>query len=222
MANRNTSRRRFFLLKPVFLASSLAFSVLLLNGCDDGGKMTATSKAEAKISGTVSDNKGPIPSGRIEVKDKNGALLTTGQFSGGRYSITVPASATYPITITAYPEAGSLSTDPVKAAVTSSIADRQDISAVTTYVVDNAMTLGGLTAENIAKASGGAIGMRQSQGVSAATGGGGAGPGQSGGGAGRGGHAGHDMSDKSAGAHDMSQMGSDSSAQPKSEGGNQK
>jgi hypothetical protein len=101
----------------------------------------------------------------------------------------------YPIVLTAYPTAGGVSSDPIKAVVTSPIAERMDISSVTTYIVDNAITLGGLTAENIAKASGGAIGMRQSQGVSAATGGSGGGAGNSGGGTGQGGHAGHNMDD---------------------------
>jgi hypothetical protein len=207
MAKRYSSEKRFSLLKPGFVAASLVFTGVLFTGCgDDGGTMKASSQMEAKISGMVSDNKGPIESGRIEVKDKNGMTLTTTDFSGGRYSVTVPAGATYPISLTAHPASGGGSMEPVKAAVTSAIADRQDISSVTTYIVDNAMTLGGLTNENIAKASGGAIGMRQSQGVSAAAGGGGAGPGQSGGGAGQGGHAGHKMPEAGSGAHDMSKM----------------
>lgn len=155
---------------------------------------------EAKISGSVNDNKGPVADGRIEVKDKAGNLVTTTQFSGSKYSVTIPSTAAYPILIIAYPGAGAVSTDPIKAVVTSPIADRMDVTAVTTYVVDNAVALGGLTEENIAKASGGAIGMRQAQGVSAGAGGGGAGPGQSAGGAGKGGHAGHSMSDMSSGS----------------------
>jgi hypothetical protein len=84
--------------------------------------------------------------------------------------------------------------EPVKAVVNSPLADSMDISDVSTLVVDMALSMGGLTEANIAKASGGAIGLRQRQGVSAGSGGGGAGPGQSGGGVGHGGHGGHDMS----------------------------
>ena len=153
---------------------------------------------EAKISGSVADHKGPVAEGKIEVKDKSGSVVATTPFSDSKYSVTVPASAGYPIVITAFPAADSASTDAIKAVVTSPIADRMDLSSVTTYVVDNAIALGGLTAENIAKASGGAIGMRQAQGVSAGAGGSGGGPGNSGGGAGKGGHAGHNMSDMSS------------------------
>ncbi|QSA99196.1 hypothetical protein JWZ97_18685 [Methylococcus sp. EFPC2] len=196
-------------MKCGLLAVSLAASGLMLTGCggDGTGGSSVSAKIEAKIGGTVSDNKGPVHTGRIEVTDKNGAPLTSVDFEGGRYSVTVPAGATYPIVITAHPSPDSPSTDPVKAAVTSAIADRQDISPVTTYVVDNALAIGGLTPENIAKASGGAIGMRQSQGVSAGAGGSAGGPGNSGGGTGKGGHAGHDMTDKSSGSHDTNKAG---------------
>ena len=197
MAKQLRSEKRFFLLKCGLVAASLA-GVGLLTGCDSGPGSSSSSavKMEARISGSVSDHRGPIDEGKIEVKDRSGAVVATTQFTGGKYSISIPSSASYPIMMTAYPAAaGAVASDPVKAAVTSPIADRMDISAVTTNVVDGAMTLGGLTEENIAKASGGAIGMRQAQGVSAGAGGSGGGPGNSGGGAGRGGHAGHSMSD---------------------------
>jgi hypothetical protein len=202
MAKQLRTEKRYSLLKCGLYAVSIIFSGFLFSGCDSGpgGSSPSAMKMEAKIKGSVSDQKGPISEGKIEVKDTSGAVVTTTPFTGSQYSVTIPATAAYPIVITAYPAAGAMSADPVKAVVTSPLADRMDVSAVTTNVVDNAIALGGLTAENIAKASGGAIGMRQAQGVSAGAGGGGAGPGQSGGGAGKGGHAGHDMSDKSSGS----------------------
>ncbi|CAL1239276.1 hypothetical protein [Candidatus Methylocalor cossyra] len=184
-----------------FRAVSLAL-VVFLTGCgnDPGGSAAGPSTSEAHISGNVQDVHGPINDGKIEVRDQQGQLLTTVTLSGSNhYSITVPAGTRYPILLTAIPAPGSVA-NTVKAVVTSPLADRMDITDITTLVVDSAMTLGGLTAENIAKASGGAIGLRQRQGVSAAAGGGGAGPGQSGGGAGRGGHAGHDMSNMGSSA----------------------
>lgn len=217
MAKRSSPTTRYSLLKCGLVAVTLAGSALLMTACggdSPGGSSSSSAvKMEAKISGMVSDNKGQIHTGRIEVQDKNGAPLTSTDFEGGRYSVTVPANATYPIVIIAHPSPDSSSTDPVKAAVTSPIADRQDLSPVTTYVVDNAIAIGGLTDENIAKASGGAIGMRQAQGVSAGAGGSSGGPGNSGGGTGKGGHAGHDMSDKSSGSHDMSKMGGEDAGQ---------
>ncbi len=200
MAKRLQGDKHISLLKTGLGAVSLALAGLLVSGCDSGpaGSSSSVSPMEAKISGSVADHKGPVAAGKIEVKDKSGSVVTTTQFSDAKYSVTVPASAGYPIVITAYPAPDSASTDPVKAVVTSPIADRMDVSSVTTYIVDNAIALGGLTAENIAKASGGAIGMRQAQGVSAGAGGSGGGPGNSGGGAGKGGHAGHNMSDMSS------------------------
>ncbi len=189
-------------LKALFCVFALVVTGTMVGGCDSGpaGSSSGASPMEAKIGGTVADHKGPVADGKIEVKDKSGSVVATSQFTDSRYSIAIPASASYPIVITAYPAPGSVSVDPVKAVVTSALADRMDVSSVTTYVVDNALALGGLTAENIAKASGGAIGMRQAQGVGAGAGGSGGGPGNSGGGAGKGGHAGHNMSDMSSGS----------------------
>jgi len=189
------SNRSVSVIRASILAAALT-GAGFLGGCgDDSGGGSGAPKIEAKISGLVNDNAGPVSHGRLEVADSSGAVVFKGEFHEGKYQVRVPPSATYPIVITAYPPAEAAVNTPIKAAVTSSIADRIDISPVSTNVVDGAVALGGLTAQNIARASGGAIGMRQSQGVSAATGGGGAGAGQSGGGAGRGGHAGHNMED---------------------------
>jgi hypothetical protein len=168
-------------------------------GCGDGGGgKTSAVQEDSIIGGTVSNNRGAITQGKVEIKDQSGSVVASTEFSGPRYKITVPASARYPIVISAT-AADPANPESVKAVVTSALADRMDISAITTDIVNNAIALGGLSDENIAKASGGAIGMRQSQGVSAGAGGSGGGPGNSGGGAGAGGHAGHNMSDMSPG-----------------------
>ena len=146
------------------------------------------------------------------MKDKNGQIVLTTTLSGNsnHYSITVPAGTAYPILLVATPAPGTNS-QVVRAVVTSSLADRMDITDITTLVVDAAEQIGGLTPENIAKASGGAIGLRQRQGVSAGAGGGGSGAGQSAGGVSRGGHGGHDMSNMGGGAQDSSTEGADKS-----------
>jgi hypothetical protein len=156
--------------------------------------------AQAKIEGNVSDVHGPINSGKLEVKDKNDKVVLTQNLDGqsSHFSLTVPAGTAYPILLVVTPPPGPVS-QVVRAVVTSPLADRMDITDITSLVVDAAFALGGLTEQNIAKASGGAIGLRQRQGVSAGAGGGGAGAGQSGGGVSRGGHGGHDMSGGGAG-----------------------
>lgn len=196
MAMQHT-KNMLYLLKTAALA-------LILTGCDDNGNsIPAASGSEAHISGNVSDQTGPINEGHLQVTDKNGAVVTAFDLKGtNHFELTIPAGTAYPVVITVTPTSPhAASTAPVKAVVTSDIADRQDVTAVSTIVVDSAIALGGLTAENIAKASGGAIGLRQSQGVSAGAGGGGAGPGQSGGGTGRGGHGGHGASEGGHGTH---------------------
>jgi hypothetical protein len=184
-------------------AFSLALAGMVAGCGDNGGSVPAASSSVAHISGNVSDQTGPINDGRLQVTDKNGAVVTSFDLRGtNHFELTVPAGTAYPIVITVTPtDPNAASTAPVKAVVTSDIADRQDVTAVSTIVVDSAIALGGLTAENIAKASGGAIGLRQRAGVSAGAGGGGAGPGQSGGGTGRGGHGGHGSSEGGHGTH---------------------
>lgn len=194
-----------------YLASVLIAAAL--SGCDDGSKTGSSAPAsmEARITGNIQDQHGPIRNSRLEVTDKTGRVVSSTQLTDeNHFSITVPPGTSYPIVLTAHPTGESAANSTaVKAVVTSPLADRMDVTDVSTIVVESALSLGGLTAENIAKASGAAIGLRQREGVSASAGGGGAGPGQSGGGVSRGGHGGHGTSESSGGSgsqqsHDMS------------------
>jgi hypothetical protein len=217
MTQQKVKTAPFSLVKNSLCAASIAVAAVLA-GCDGGsgggGNVSAPAKTEARIGGVVQNQHGPIRNAKIEVRDKNGQVVATSQLDGqsNRYSVTVPSGTTYPITLVATPTEGEV-TDPVKAVITSSLADSMDITDISTLVVDSAIALGGLTEANIAKASGGAIGLRQRQGVSAAAGGGGAGPGQSGGGVSRGGHGGHDMSGMGGGSSPSS-SGEDPNASP--------
>ncbi len=186
----------------VYLASLLIAASF--SGCDDGAKTGSSAPAsmEARISGNINDQHGPIRNSRLEVTDKSGRVISSTELSNdNHFSITVPAGTSYPIVLTAHPTGESAANSTaVKAVVTSPLADRMDVTDVSTIVVESALSLGGLTAENIAKASGAAIGLRQREGVSASAGGGGSGPGQSGGGVSRGGHGGHGTSETSSGS----------------------
>jgi hypothetical protein len=200
---KHNAKRTDSMLKTGLCALSIALSSLLATGCDSGpsgGGSASSMSAQAKIEGNVSDVHGPINSGKLEVKDKNDKVVLTQNLDGqsSHFSLTVPAGTAYPILLVVTPPPGPVS-QVVRAVVTSPLADRMDITDITSLVVDAAFALGGLTEQNIAKASGGAIGLRQRQGVSAGAGGGGAGAGQSGGGVSRGGHGGHDMSGGGAG-----------------------
>lgn len=198
-------------LRAVYLGCLLIAG--FISGCDDGAKSKSSTAIEARIAGNINDQHGPIMNSRLDVSDKNGRVIGSTQLTGNNhFSITVPSGTSFPIVLTAHPlgESATNST-PVKAVVTSPLADRMDITDVSTIVVESAISLGGLTAENIAKASGAAIGLRQREGVSAGAGGGGSGAGQSGGGVSRGGaHGGHGGASPSSGAgsggegHEMS------------------
>lgn len=194
MAKQQKIDKGFYLLKCSLVAISLA-GIGLLSGCGDDGSSSNSAPAAtaAKIKGLVSNNNGAIPHGKLEAKDNSGVTVSSTEFTDGKYSITVPAGTTYPITLIAHPPVDAILKDPVKAVVTSPIAEVMDISSVSNDIVDGAIALGGLNAGNIAKASGVAINMRQKEGVSAATGGSGGGAGNSGGGTGQGGHGGHNM-----------------------------
>ena len=207
MKNQKKVTPASLLLKSGLCALSVVVGGVLISGCDGGSSGSSSSgssslmSAEAKIKGSVSDFHGPISQGQLEVKDKNDKVILSQALDGqsNQYSITVPAGTAYPILLVVTPPPGPAS-QVVRAVVTSPLADHMDITDVTSLVVDAAFALGGLTETNIAKASGGAIGLRQRQGVSAGAGGGGMGPGQSGGGVSAGGHGGHDMSGGSANA----------------------
>jgi hypothetical protein len=208
MAKQSTIKTRVYLLKCGLVAVSVG-GLGLLAGCggDGGSPGGAPAKTEAKISGKVSNNNGPLGEGKIDVRDSAGQVVASTHFTGGQYAVTVPAGAAYPILITATPPA-ECDSEPVKAVVTSSIADSIDLTGVTTDVVDGAIALGGITEQNITKASGVAINRRQKEGVSAGAGGSGGGPGNSGGGAGQGGHGGHNMDDMRKSAAEATQAGS--------------
>lgn len=193
MTNPTLEISRASVLKTSLLALSLALTVPL-TGCESGSKSSTQMSAEAFIEGNISDIHGPLDTGKLEVKDKNDRVILSQNLNGqsNHFAIKVPAGTTYPILLIFTPPAGGVS-QVVRAVVTSPLADRMDVTDITSLVVDAALALGGLTEENIAKASGGAIGLRQRQGVSAGAGGGGSGAGQSAGGVSRGGHGGHDM-----------------------------
>lgn len=185
---------RDWLIKTSLIALSLWLPAMI-TGCDSSSKSSGQMSSEAYIEGNISDIHGPMTTGKLEVKDKNDRIILSQQLDGqsSHFAIKVPAGTSYPILLVFTPPAGGVS-QVVRAVVTSPLADRMDVTDITSLVVDAAFALGGLTEENIAKASGGAIGLRQRQGVSAGAGGGGSGAGQSAGGVSRGGHGGHDMS----------------------------
>jgi hypothetical protein len=106
----------------------------------------------------------PVTKASIEATDRNGKAIANATLNGdAHYRLKLPAGTAFPVVLTAKPEGEAQA---LKAAVTSDLVSEQDISSVTTIVVDTAMSLGGLTESNLAKAAGAAISQRRSTGGS--------------------------------------------------------
>jgi hypothetical protein len=141
------------------LIPCLVAAMLTLSGCGESSKSGSTGSA-ARITGVVLNDETPASRARIEAIDNTGKVIANTEVNGEpHYRITLPANTAYPVVLKATIEGEA---DPLKAAVTSDLVTDQDISTVTTLVVDTAMNLGGLTEINLAKAAGAAISQRKS------------------------------------------------------------
>lgn len=143
----------------------VAFS-LGLAGCEDGGGRgsATTSAAAPRIALHVFSDDGPMDRARISVEESGGKEIAAAELAGeSRVMVTIPSTARYPLIVKAFPVDGSA---PLKAAVTSAMVTEQDVSPVTTLVVDAALSFGGLTEQNLAKAAGAAISQRRTSGGS--------------------------------------------------------
>jgi len=147
-------------IRSLFLSTLLA-----LVGCGDSSHPgSSQSAAPASITGIVLQDETPITKARIEATDSAGKVIANTEVGGdGHYRIAIPVGAKYPVVLNASFEGEG---SPLKAAVTSDLATDQNISSVTTIVVNTAMNLGGLTEINLAKAAGAAISQRKSTGGS--------------------------------------------------------
>lgn len=91
--------------------------------------------------GHALNDDGLITAAKIEARDAGGAATARTEISGDSVStLTIPPGSRHPLVLIAYPEGGA---EPVKAAVSDAAVREQEISAVTTIVVDTALSLGG-------------------------------------------------------------------------------
>lgn len=149
--------------KPI----SLLALVLSLSACGPSpttGSASGSKAAEARIGGYVLTDEGPAAQTRVGASDRAGNTIAKAESNGeGRYELRIPPGTAYPVVLTAQPKSEPA---PLKAVITSDLVTDQDISAVTTIVVETALSLGGLTEANLAKAAGAAISQRRSSGGS--------------------------------------------------------
>ncbi len=135
-----------------------------LTACNDNTSSPSTAASPTRLTGHVSNDDGPVDKARIEAKDAKGQVAAKTELQGGSnaYQLSLPAGTAYPVILTAYPLANP--NEVLKAAVPSSLASEQDISPVTTIIVDTALSLGGINEPNLAKAAGAAIALRKKSG----------------------------------------------------------
>lgn len=150
--------------RPFRLTALMAAGLLLMTACDGGAPGSkASSGAQTRISGHVFDDEGPVTRAKIEVKDAKGSLVAQTELKDApAYSLTLPAGVSFPLVISAHSEAAP--GNALKAVVTDEQAREQDVSPVTTLIVDTALSLGGLTEANLAKAAGAALAQRKKSG----------------------------------------------------------
>ncbi|WP_431064251.1 hypothetical protein [Methylotuvimicrobium sp.] len=102
------------------------------------------------IEGTVTDRDELIVSGKIVAKDKNGATIATAEpDQEAHYLIALPPGSAYPVTLEIAVDKNTL----LEAVVMDSALAMQDISTMSTLVVESARNLGGLTKQNMAQAA---------------------------------------------------------------------
>ncbi|WP_139558045.1 hypothetical protein [Methylotetracoccus oryzae] len=143
----------------------LAVTIACAAGCDNApsGSRSGAAPVSTQLTGHVLNDDGPVTAATIEATDGAGVVAARTELKGDSvYQLTIPAGTRYPLVITAYPAENP--GEPIKAAVTNPDAAEQDISAVTTIVVNTAMGLGGLSEANLAKAAGAAIAQRRKSG----------------------------------------------------------
>ncbi|NBS16689.1 MAG: hypothetical protein EBT06_10230 [Gammaproteobacteria bacterium] len=143
----------------------LAFLIVTtLTSCDNGLSSAQKSATETQVSGQVIRDNKPILQADIEATDLNGHPIGKTHLDGkDHFSLRLPSGTIYPVILTATPE-GEAST--LKAVVLNDKVSTQEISTMTTILLDQAMVLGGITEENLSKASQGAISQRKTPPVS--------------------------------------------------------
>lgn len=121
--------------------------LLWVVGCSDSSN--GKSAQAARIEGVVTERDKPVTQGKILAKDKNGMPVASTELKGNsNYSITIPGNASYPITLEIAVDDSLL-----EAVVMNSASVQQDISTMSTLVVQSARNLGGISKENMAQAA---------------------------------------------------------------------
>ncbi|MGZ4970652.1 MAG: hypothetical protein ACXV8O_18050 [Methylobacter sp.] len=129
----------------------------VVTGCEQSQKTAKASQAVVKkyarattLEGTVSNDKGIVKTGTVEVSDENGRLIRQAAVDDGRYSVEVPADTVLPILLTFSSGSG---TEKLVAAVIHDTITKYDINPSTTAITKAAKAMGGYTHANLTRAA---------------------------------------------------------------------
>jgi len=132
-------------------------SSLAISGCDRGQKTAKVSQIVVKkyaqattLEGVVSNDKGVIKMGRVEVTDENGRLITHVAVDNGHYRVEIPANTILPILLTFSSE---LITEKLVSVVIDDSITQNYINPSTTTIAKAAKAMGGYTHANIVRAA---------------------------------------------------------------------
>lgn len=145
------NRTILFTILPVILSG------FVITGCEQGQKTAKVSPVVVKkyaqatvLEGVVSNNKGVIKTGTVEVTDENGRLITHVAVDNGHYSVEIPANTVLPILLTfsSEPDAEKLVTAVIHDTIT-----KYEINPSTTAIAKAAKAMGGYTHANMTRAA---------------------------------------------------------------------
>jgi hypothetical protein len=150
--------------EELYMRHKILFSLLLatlssvaITGCDQGQKTTKVSQAVVKkytkattLEGVISNNKGVIKTGRVEVTDETGRLITHVDVVDSHFSVEIPANTVLPILLTFSSES---STDKLVAVVIDDMMTLYFINPSTTAIAKAAKEMGGFTRANMTLAA---------------------------------------------------------------------
>jgi hypothetical protein len=143
--------------KILFSLLLVTFSSFLITGCDQGQKTAKVSQSVAKkytqatfIEGVVSNDKGVIKTGIVEVTDENGRLITHVAVDNSHFRVEIPANTVLPILLTFSAES---STEKLVTAVIDDTITKYYINPSTTAIAKAAKAMGGYTRTNMVRAA---------------------------------------------------------------------
>jgi hypothetical protein len=133
------------------------FSSVVITGCDQDHKTAKVGqvivkkyKAATTLEGVVSNNKAVIKTGRVEVTDEKGHLITHVAVDDSHFIVEIPANTVLPILLTFSSEA---SKDKFVTAVIDDMITKYYINPSTTAIAKAAKEMGGYTRANMVRAA---------------------------------------------------------------------